>query len=659
MSGYDAALAPITIGGVAIRNRIARAGHGTSYPREGMVSDQLIAYHEARARGGVGLTILEIASVHPSAVCDLHAWTDDIVPGWARLAERVHRHGMKVFTQLWHGGNNAEPPLDGGPPWSASSIPGFNRLGGFGYPPRAMTKSMIDEVVQAFARAAARARRAGLDGVEIHAAHGYLLAQFLSPIWNRREDEYGGSLDNRMRFTFEVLRAVRAQAGPGFAVGVRVTGNEWAAGGLGPAEAAEIARRIDASGLVDFIDVSAGIYQSFHRMIGPMYLPHGHEMADSVNITRTVRTPAIVTGRFLTLAEADAAIRRGDAAMVSMVRALIADPALVNKSAAGIAPRPCIGCNQGCLGGGVRDGMRWMLCTVNATAGHEAEFTDEIGAATPAGRVLIVGGGPAGLEAARVAALRGHRVELHEAAATLGGQARLAASAPGRSDLRAILEWLEAEIRRLGVTVLLRSRLDADAIRARGTFDAVLCATGPRRRRRILQLATPGLDVAGDDSDMVATSWDVLAGVERPQGHVVILDDVGNSEAINVAEKLMDDGCRVTVISRHGDLLPMMAGTLSVDLMRERLATRPFRFLPRLRLARIAPERVEVVPLDGGPGFTIGCTRVVPIGFHEPNHDLADALAGAAAVVRTIGDARTQRFLHAAIAEAHWTARAL
>ena len=650
---YEAILAPVRLGDVEIPNRVVRASHLTQYTRQGEVTDKFVAYHEARARGGVGLTILESGTVDRAvSPAPLDASSDRVVPGWARVADAVHRHGMRVFAQLFHGGNQFDP-LDGSAPWSASTIPGWT----LGVPARSMTAGMIEHVVGAFARAAGRAEAAGLDGVELHGAHGYLVAQFLSPLTNQRTDRYGGPIEHRLRFALEILQAVRGEVSPGFPVGIRLSGNERLPGGLDRDECIVIARAIADSGLVDFIDLSAGVYQSMNKMVGPMNEPRGYELPDSVAVARAVATPCIVTGRILTLAEADDIVARGDAAMVSMVRATIADPNLVRRAVAGVHPRPCIGCLHGCFGGLY---VRELGCTVNATVGRESSLDDDdLGAAVVRRRVLVVGGGPAGLEAARVAASRGHDVVLYERADRLGGQLGLARLTPDRGDIGLIADWLVEEVERLGVDVRLGLELSADSLAAIGRVDVAIVATGPTPRAP-LQLGRPSLTLTPTASTPVVSSWDVLNGTGLvPPGPVVLLDDVGHMEAMSVAQHLVERGCQVTVVTRFSELASQIQPAWATWSGKEHLARAGVELRARSFVGAVGDGTVTVSPLDGGADVELRAGAVVHVTFHEPNLGLADALATVASEVHVIGEARTQRFLTASIRDGYEAGRLL
>ena len=301
---YPHVFSPITINGLEIKNRIIRSAHGTGLSAGGL--QVLIDYHEARAKGGVGLTILEVASVHPTCASSILAFRPEVVSDYEQLVEASHRHGMKLFQQLWHAGNNAMT-LTGGPPWAPSRVMGAQAT----VLPLPMTKGMIDEVVEGYARAARHCKQGGLDGVEIHGAHGYLLTQFMSPVTNLREDGYGGSFENRMRFPREVIAAIRSEVGDDYPLGIRLTASEGVTNGIGPQENLEIALALEDDGVLDFYDVSVGSYYSFDQFIGGMHEPHGYELERSTVATKALTKPTIVTGRVITIAEAEEIISSG------------------------------------------------------------------------------------------------------------------------------------------------------------------------------------------------------------------------------------------------------------------------------------------------------------------------------------------------------------
>lgn len=641
---------PINLGPIALKNRVVRTAHATNLGA-GTMNDALIGYHLARAEGGVGLSIIEILSVHPSTPATLNVFIPDIGDAYRKLVAAVRPHGMKLFQQLWHGGHNALP-LDGSPPWSASDVPSPT----IGVTPVPMTQAMIDEIVAAYADTARKCEEWGLDGVEIHCAHGYLPAQFLSPNANRRSDGYGGSFENRLRFLREVVAAVRQAVSVNFAVGVRVAPDQ-SAGGIGVEDVQRAVQALENEHLIDFVDVSLGDYHAFPKLIGGMHEPMGYEIPTSAPIARAARTPAIVTGRFRTLEEADQIIRLGDADLVALTRAHIADPQVVNKTLAGHPEqvRPCIACNQGCVGGLLGPAAR-MGCTVNPAIGAEDSLDDTrlTPVATPR-RVLVVGGGPAGMEAARVAALRGHTVTLAEAADDLGGTLRIAARAPQRHGIADIAVWLEQEVYRLGVDVRLSTYLSADDIRSLAP-DAVILATGSLPRMDGIQLSHPGEPIAGIARPHVLSSWDLL--LERPPRPVksaVVIDDVGHYEGIAAAEHLLAQGAEVHFVTRHAAFAHQMEAALSAEPALQRFARGRFTLHLRTRALAIGQNDVELLPAylpAGGPGaFRVPAERVVFISHNAPNRELASELATSGIPLQIIGDANAPRFLPVAIRE--------
>lgn len=647
MAQYGNLLRPLDVGTVTIRNRVVRTAHGT-----GLVGEDLIAYHEARARGGVALSFLQATGVHPTARTGLPVFDDSVIPFLSEFADRMRPHGMKVFHQLYHHGS-AYPARPGAVHWSASAIP--NPV--VGVVPVPMTTGMIDEIVGAFASAAGRVKRAGIDGVELHAASGYLLEQFLSPATNQREDDYGGTLENRVRFLREALSAVRAEVGPGFPVGVRLSADEYIPGGLTPQDTARIAQLVEP--LVDFVDVHLSTYWRFHKMLAPMGDPLGYELPTSEVVTAAVSVPTIVAGRIMTLDHAEHIVASGAADLVSMVRALIADPELVAKALAGDADRvrPCIGSNFGCVGQLMSTGR--MGCVVNTSAGLEAaqaaaDLTPPPGPEHGRGRVLVIGGGPAGLEAARVQSLDGHEVTLVEATRSLGGQVAIASSAPHREDLGVITRWLEGELDRLGVTIRRGVFADPDLVAGFGA-DLVVVATGAVPRTDGFSVATPRDPLPGHDLPHVFSSWQVLGfGGRADVGRrAVVLDDTGTFEAISVAEQLLAQGCAVTLVTRFdrmGANVPYPPATVLAT--QERLMSGDFDLVVSSIPLRITADEVEIGSPHADRSRRLPADTVVHVTVPEPQRELADALTDMGITVHVIGDAAGGHGIQKAIREA-------
>lgn len=645
---------PITIGNCTIPNRIVRTAHATGFAF-GLVSDRLIAYHEARARGGVGLNFLEIASVHPTSPGSLMAFDDFVIDGLSQIAERIHAHGMKVFQQLWHGGANAKP-LDGTPSWAPSAVPEptYNTI------PQPMTQAMIDEVVAGFADAARRCEQAGLDGVEIHGAHGYLVGQFLSPKTNERTDGYGGPLENRARFASEALAAIRAAVSPGFPVGIRLSGTEGIPDGIQPDEAAATAAMLQARGLVDFVNVSMGSYYAFSKFIGAMHEPLGYELPTSRVVTAAVDVPRIVTGRIMDLHDAERVLADGIADMVSMVRATIADPELVSKSFGGAEDRvrPCISCNQACVGGLFGPAMA-VGCVVNPQAGHEHLGEDPFPPVDQRRKVFVIGGGPAGLEAANTAARRGHQVVLCEAAEELGGQLRWARRAPHRQDVAAITNWLADECKRVGVEIRTGALVDRHYLEREGA-DIVVLASGGESRRDGRQRARPDQEVPGTDLPHVVTPSDVLGGWAQKATRAVVFDDLGGIAGVSVAEHLLAHDHAVTLVTSCEEVGAGLGASLQREPAQQRLRSHPgYDERTSSALVAIAEGSVRIEALDGTAAEDIPADLVVLETGSESRRDLLDDLVDAGFDVRLAGDALEAEDLQHAVASGRDVGRTL
>jgi len=647
-SRYPLCEQPLEINGVTLRNRITRTAHGTGYGVGGKVTERLIAYHEARARGGVGSVFTETCGIHTTCPGPLHAFTDEAVAGFAQLAERLHREDTRVFAQLWHGGPQAQNPT-GGASWapSAQGDPISGRLS------IAMTKTMIDEIVAGFAAGARRMQQAGLDGVEIHGAHTYLVCSFLSPLTNRRTDEYGGSFENRLRFTQEILRAVRAECGPGFALGIRLSGSEATEGGLEPADTNAIRAALEEESLIDFVNVSVGGYLNFAKMIGAMHEPHKYELPTSEPVTREANVPTIVTGRILTLAEAESVLASGVADLVSLVRALLADPELVSKSLAGRESevRPCIGCNEACVGRRFAIGaaVGETGCTVNPDAGWEFQARP-LAEAAQSRTVLVAGAGPAGLEAARTAALRGHKVIVCDAADEPGGMPRLHRRAPFRYEIGNIGDWLWQELDRLGVERRLGTRVDAALAREVGA-DVVIVATGSLPRRDGIQRMRQGHRPEGLALDHVVTPLEVLNGEVGIPRRALIFDDLGNYQAIGSADILLEAGTEVVFATSHSALAPDLFRSFQRDAVADRLGSYPtFHLETRSSVERITASTVVLKNLDGGLEHEVEADLVVLVTGFDSQMSLADELGAAGFEVQLAGDAVAPLLMPHAIA---------
>ncbi|TAJ74302.1 MAG: FAD-dependent oxidoreductase [Phenylobacterium sp.] len=643
---------PIRIGAVEIKNRVVRTAHSTAIGG-GTLSDDLIAYHEARAKGGVGLTVLEAMSVHPSSISTLNIIDPSLADRYPKMMERMRPHGMRVFQQLFHAGHHGRQ-LDGSPPWGASDVPGSES----GVPPIPMTKAMIDAVIEGYARTAAAVEGWGGEGAELHAGHGFLPQQFLSTYANVRDDDYGGGFENRARFILEALRAIRAAVSSTFVVGLRLS-PDLLEGGVDVGDNLAVATMAEAAGLVDYVSVSSGTFQTMHKMIGGMHEPAGFELVTTAPITRPLTVPTMAIGRFRTLEEADQAIRAGEADLIGMVRATVADPDLVRKSLEGRPEevRPCIACNQGCIGQLLAPPHR-MGCAVNPAVGYELKLGDDRlqPAPTPL-KVLVIGGGPAGMEAARVAALRGHKVVLAEAEPNLGGTVKLAGAAPHRGGIRDITFWMQDEIFRLGVEVRTGAYMELDDILAE-VPDRVIVATGSTPRLDGVQASNPGEIVQGIDRPNVLSSNDLfLAGSRDPGRSAVVIDDLGHYEAVAAAEHLVAKGVDVAFVTRHIAFAPLVESALMTAPALQRLDQGHFTLHTRTRAISVEPDGVVVgptyLPMGSNRTVKLPADTVVFVSTNRPNRGLYDELVAAGVDARVVGDANAPRFIPTAIREGH------
>jgi len=527
--------APITLGRTRLRNRIVSTGHHT-YLADKQPGEALIAYHEARARGGAGLIVIEIIAVHESGGFSrqlLSFENPEAIDAYRRLAEACQRHGCRIFAQLFHPGREILSSWGGFAPvaWAPSAVPNER----FHIMPKPMPVSLIEDIVAGFGRCAAGLAAAGFDGVEILGSHGYLPAQFLSPATNRRDDAYGGDFERRLKFLRDCIAAIQNSA-PSLTLGLRLSSSDLEPGGLDEAATAEIgaALRDDLDYLSLVVGSSATLGASTH-IVPAMGIPSAYVAEQVQGIKARFGKPVIVTGRINQPQVAEQLIATGQADLCGMTRALICDPELPNKAGAGALDtiRACIGCNQACIGR-AHKGLP-ISCIQYPESGRELEL-GEAAAASARKRVVVVGAGPAGLKAAAVAAARGHEVQLFEKNARAGGQALLAQTLPGRDEFGGIVDNLLREVRAAGVEPVYNRELDATALRALAP-DAVILATG----------AGPYLPDLDIDASFCVNYEEILSGRKRVGNSVVIADWRADWIGIGLAERCARDGCRVTL----------------------------------------------------------------------------------------------------------------
>jgi len=536
----DPLLRPFTLKHLRLKNRIFSASHEPSYGDNGLPAERYQRYQEEKARGGIGLTMFGGSALVERgcapAFGNLDLGGEEIIPCFQQLAERVHHHGAAVMCQITHLGRRTSSYSGH---WLPTLWPSSVREPAHRSFPKAMEDFDITRVVRAYGQGARRCREGGLDGIEIE-AYGHLFDAFWATRMNRRSDEYGGSLDNRMRFSLQVLEEVRRQVGDDYIVGVRMVMDENLAGGLTREEGLEIARRLVATGTIDFINVIRGHIDTdkgLSEVIPNMGTPSGPNLLFTKSVKQQLDIPILHSARINDIATARHALADGAMDLVGMTRAHMADPHITRKIEQGREERirPCVGMGY-CIDRLYEPGD--ALCTHNPATGREGWLPHEIIPAPAARRVVVVGGGPAGLEAARVCAQRGHQVTLFEAAPRLGGQVLLAAKAPRRREIIGIVEWLASEVESAGVDIQLNHFAEAGEV-LEAAPEVVIIATG----------GLPNTALAEGGEDLVTSSWDILGGQARPAGEVLVFDDNGQHQGLGCAEFLARAGSRVELVT--------------------------------------------------------------------------------------------------------------
>ncbi|MGY1823333.1 mycofactocin system FadH/OYE family oxidoreductase 2 [Geodermatophilus sp. SYSU D00079] len=631
--GFERLAAPLRVGPVTLPNRVVFPAHLTNFAVDGLPTERHAAYYAARAAGGAGLVVTEESTVDPADRPYeklVRGYDPAVLPGYRRVTDAVHAHGVPVFAQLNHNGGQSDATHTRAPLTAPSPVPDplFREV------PREATAADIARLVAGYADVAARCADGGFDGVEVQASQSSLARQFLSRATNRRTDGYGGPLEHRARFLVEVLTAVREAIGPGRALGVRLAAEEGVDDGTTPAEAAATARLLGERGLVDYVSTTVGVATAtLDRVIPPMTTPPGYARGLAAAVRATAGVPVIGVGRFLTPEQAERTLADGDCDLVGVARGQIADPGFAGKALTGRAAeiRTCLGCNQECVG---RVGLNRPLgCVTNPRAGREAPLPVPVRRR----RVLVVGGGPAGLRAAATAAQRGHAVTLLEQAAATGGAVLLAASAPGRGGLRPLVDDLAAECARAGVRVRTGVRATAALVAAEAP-EAVVLATGARSVR-------PGWAGAGE---RVVDVRDVLAGRVEPAGDVLVVDDLGSAAAPSVAELLAERGCAVEVVTAGMVVGQDLGLTLDAPRWRRRAAELGIRLGTDLVVEGVEGPVVRLLHHPTGVREQRRVDRVVVATPARADDELWRALAGSGLEVHRVGDCLAPRRASAA-----------
>ena len=658
MARFERLFSPVRIGTLELRNRITLTGHGTGMGRDHRPDERMVAYYEQRARGEVGLIMLGSQQVHKSSpgitglLCNID---DSIIPGLKAVAQAVHRHGGRVFGYLSHMGlaASARPTAL----WSASN--GYEQK--YGEVAHAMTVAEIEEVTQAFGDAARRCLEAGLDGLQIHCGHGLLLQQFLSPLSNRRTDRYGGSEENRVRFPAEVLAAVRRAVGDQVPLGIRCSGDELVAGGLTVRDMARIVPGLVRAGRLDYVDVSAGtdgdlVSNMLHEP--PMGLPSAPFAGLARAIRGTVGVPIIHGTRIETPEAAEALLARGDADLAGMCRALIADPLLPVKARTGRRQEivPCVACEQACLGR-LHRGLH-ISCIGNPVTGREQAHRVPSKAVSPL-RVVVVGGGPGGMEAALQAAGRGHEVHLIESGPRLGGRMILAGRAAGREEWSRLIDHKTWAVAQAGIRLQLGRTADADAIRALRP-DRVVVATGACFDPR-----AGGMSALPGAAEMQLLSVDeAMAAPERVGGRVLVVDHLdrqpGLVAAIMLAQTDGPHGRRAVTLVTPSLQVGLKLELQNVTEFFRRAYATSLSMKPLCQPIGFEGDRVRLRNPIGGQVWLEGPFDTVVLAEPgRPRDALAAALADDGVPVHVIGDAYAPRDVEAAILEGFEIGRAI
>jgi len=639
---------PLKLGTTEVKNRISFQPHLTNLAIGNLPSERQMYYWGERAKGGAGLIITEELTVHPTDMAYeklIDVYHAEVIPGFKKITDYVHQYDAKIFAQLNHNGQQGDGSISRLPVWAPSPIPDVL----FRETPKAMEPEDIEEVARYFAKSAIHVREGGFDGIELQFGHSSLARQFLSPLTNFRNDEYGGSLENRMRAPLKFIAAVRKAVGNDFTLGIRMCADEMIPGGLDLAQVQEICARFEASGLIDFMDLSIATFYNLYLVEGSMHTPLGYTIPLAAGIRERIKLPVFCTGRINDPVMAEKVLANGQADMIGMCRGLICDPFLPKKAQEGRLEdiRYCIACNQGCIG---RIGMNKTLgCVQNPAVGREKEWGEgTLEKASVKKKVTIVGGGPAGMWAAKMAGRRGHKVTLIDRNEGLGGQVVTAMKGTGRDEFGVIIRNEKSQVDKAGVTVKLGVDASTEQLLAESP-DVVIVATGSVPKKH---------PVGGADGPAIFNVLQVLNGEAELGQNVCLIDYDGHQRATATAEFLANQGKKVDMITSSLFICAELGPTQDLYSSRQRLLQKGVTFTPDIAVMEVGGEAgaktvkgfnvYSNVWFDWGPYDSI----VLVMG-QQVDDDLYMSLKGKVPELYRIGDCVAPRKVDMAIWEGH------
>lgn len=665
---YPSIFSPLKIGNITVRNRLMQTAHAKGFASaEGLTNDRDIHYQAERAKGGIGLIVTGARHTHPASTGPNRSLArgnrQEMIERDAEMVNAVHAFGARIIAQLIHFGPQGRSGAldDYRVQWGPSTMksPAYNEWA------KEMTKAEMDEVSEHFALTALNAKAAGFDGVELHYSHGYLHQQFLSFVYNKRTDEYGGSLDNIVRFPIETMQRVRDAVGPDFVVGIRVSLDECTVDGMHADTAIQMTRKMVETGLIDYVSATAGTYAAHADQIPPGDYPENWLVDDGARLRASLREvseiPVFIVGHIVDPEKAEALVASGATDMVAMTRTQIADPEFCNKLREGREDEinHCIRCNQACIARLMAGNA--ISCVVNPAAGREQRFgLHTLKPAETPGNWLVVGGGPAGMKAALTLRQRGHQVTLVEKDDRLGGLLNLAARLPRRHKFGFIPRDLERQLRKAGVEIRLNYAMSADEVVAFGA-DGVLLATGSTPLKTAFTSTRPAVDrVPGTEQDNVLSVVEALEDPSRVGKRVVLFDEDGGRYALGTAEYLLDRGHQVHLVSRFISLAPNLALTLDLPVNYQHVFRKGLQYTLNSWVRSIDGKRAQLLNLfTNENGESLEADTFIIAAGHSPHDALYRALQGRVQNLHCIGDARLPRPLQDTLYEGMLAGREL